>query len=209
MNIEQLITKFHNRRAKPEGKYRHFALLAPLVKVQDELQLLFEVRSESLKTQPGEICFPGGGMEAGESPQEGAIRETCEELNIAPSHIRMLGPLDYIVTPFHITLHPYLGLLEGLDANQISCNPDEVDHIFTVPLSFFLETPPLTYYLDVQTVPRPDFPFHMIQNGKDYDWKTGKYPVLFYQYGQYVIWGMTARIVHNLVELLQDTHKNL
>ena len=57
----------------PRGE---FAVLAPLVRVDGETHLLFEVRALHMRRQPGEVCFPGGQIEEGETPLEAAVRET-------------------------------------------------------------------------------------------------------------------------------------
>ncbi len=207
MNVSSLKEITQNRQAKPEGNYKGFSILVPLIQVQDELHLLFEIRSESLKTQPGEICFPGGRIEFGESPDQCALRETAEELGLEETSIELFGPLDYIVTPYNLILYPYLGTLPTMGLQDFPFNQDEVAALFTVPLSFFIENPPLDHPLRVKTEADEDFPFDKIQNGRDYNWKMASYPVLFYEYGEFIIWGMTARIVKNLVEIIKGENK--
>jgi len=193
---------FQNRKPRPEGFYREFAVLVPLVAVKGELHLLFEVRSESLKNQPKEICFPGGKMESGENPVDCAVRETCEELNIAPEQIEIYGPLDYLVMYHNMILYPFLGCLSSVDPQKIQFNRDEVSDVFTVPLQFFIETKPIEHFVYNKTHTPEDFPFHMIPNGRNYPWHVGKRPVLFYPYQNQIIWGMTARIINNLVHII-------
>ncbi|WP_053955983.1 NUDIX hydrolase [Inediibacterium massiliense] len=204
MNIDNIKQKIKERQATPEGKYDIFSVLVPIIKVKDELELLFEVRSENLSIQPREICFPGGKLEQNESPYECAIRETCEELNVSPTNICILGDLDFLVLPYNLILYPFLGTLKNIPIEKIHFNKDEVSKIFTVPLNFFIENKPILHYVDLHAQMPNDFPFHMIPSGKDYKWRTGKYPVLFYFYNEYVIWGMTARIIKNLVDILQE-----
>lgn len=204
MKISSLKEITQNRQAKPEGDYQGFSILVPLLQVQDELHLLFEIRSENLKTQPGEVCFPGGRIEKDESPEQCALRETAEELGLEEERIELFGPLDYIVTPYNLILYPFLGALPKIPLKDFSFNPHEVSSLFTVPLNFFMENPPLDHSIHVKTEVDDDFPFDKIQNGRNYNWKIGSYPVLFYEYGPYIIWGMTARIVKNLVEILTE-----
>lgn len=204
MNLEMLKIRLQNREPKPEGDYKLFSILVPIVKVKDELHLLFEIRSEKLKTQPKEICFPGGRIEKDETPMTCAIRETCEELNLTSEQIHILGPLDYLVLPYNFILYPFLGILENVDADNVDFNKDEVGSIFTVPVNFFMTTEPLKHSIDVQTYVDESFPFHMIQNGEEYHWKKGRYPVYFYAYQNHIIWGITARIIKNMVDLLKE-----
>ncbi|MFZ5968019.1 MAG: NUDIX hydrolase [Bacillota bacterium] len=203
MNIKHLQSVLKERHPKPDGDYQEFSIFVPLVHVNDELQLLFEVRSETLRNQPGEICFPGGRIEKFETPEQAALRETSEELNISLTLLEVLAPLDYIVTPFNVILYPFLGTLNIQNMDEIQFNRDEVAEIFTVPLSFFINQPPITHYINITTSPNQDFPFDMIQNGERYNWRVGKYPVLFYEYQDKIIWGMTARIVKSFIESIK------
>ena len=81
---------------KPIGEEKAYAVLLPLITIDNEWHVLYEVRSETI-SQPGEVSFPGGRIEAGESPQEAAVRETHEELNIPTEAITVLGEIDYLV----------------------------------------------------------------------------------------------------------------
>lgn len=73
-------------------KIRRAAVLVPLIQKGGEYHVVFEVRAGSLKTQPGEICFPGGAVERGETPKQAAVRETMEELLINRCQIRVIAP---------------------------------------------------------------------------------------------------------------------
>lgn len=188
---------------KPLGIKKYFSVVLPLIYLNDELHILYEVRSFNLNTQPGEISFPGGYVEDGESFLEAGIRETMEELNIKKDNINILGELDYIASPYNFILYSYLALLEDINVYNIDYNKDEVDHIFTVPLKFFLENEPILDYVLLETITKEDFPYHLIQDGKNYNWKKANYPVYFYKYNDYIIWGMTARITKNFIDILK------
>ena len=86
---------------------------------------------------------------------------------------------------------------------NINYNKGEVDNIFTVPLDFFLNNSPQQYYIITEPNPQEGFPYHLLPNGEDYPWFKGKYHVYFYQYESYVIWGLTAKTILNLVEILK------
>jgi len=73
-----------------------------------------------------------------------------------------------------------------------------------VPFNFFLDNQPGCYHVSTRIVPGKSFPFELIPNGSGYDWKTGDYPVCFYSYKRYIIWGITARIIRNLVDRVRD-----
>lgn len=176
-----------------------YAVMVPLVELDGELNVLFEERSHHLKRQPGEICFPGGKIDAGdEHALAAAIRETCEELGLDRGHIEPIGPLDYIINPFHI-VYPYVARISGYD--QIRANPDEVASLFCVPLEYLREYTPELHWVDFHAAPRDNFPFDHIPNGRNYKWKTGTVPEYFYYYENRIIWGLTARILHHFLDL--------
>jgi len=184
-----------------EDKYLKSAVLVPIVKYQDQDCLLFEVRSRNLNAQPGEICFPGGGFEPEDKTLEvTALRETSEELGLSKSDMEIIGPLDILITPFQFMISPFVAKLA--DYNKITPNKSEVEKVFYVPIDFFLNNPPQTYQTKVNISAQPDFPVHLLPNGKTYNWRAGNYPVHFYRYEDHIIWGITARIVNNFVEIM-------
>ena len=89
-------------RIVDENLYRKSAVVIPLIGEKDEMKVLFEVRSDKLRTQPGEICFPGGSCEKGERPRQTALREICEELQLKKRQIQLIGPADIFISPFNI-----------------------------------------------------------------------------------------------------------
>jgi len=184
-----------------EDCYFVSAVLLPLLKKQGKLHILFEVRAENLKIQPGEICFPGGRVETKElsNPQETAVRETMEELGIKREDIRVIGPLDILPTPQGRLVYPYVG--EILTGN-LNPNPEEVAEIFTVPVDFFLNNPPGISSADVAIRYSSGFPFHRIPPGYRHEWqKRWSFPTYYFEYGQYFIWGLTAKILHHFLKL--------
>jgi 8-oxo-dGTP pyrophosphatase MutT (NUDIX family) len=179
--------------------YRESSVLVPLIGSGKDMSLLFEVRSANLYSQPNEICFPGGKIEKFESAKQAVVRETSEELMISQSNINIIAELDTIVTPFNRILYTFAGELNKYAG---TFNPEEVKEIFAVPLSFFINTNPLRYDINITMKPQADFPYQMIQKGRDYPWGKGQYPVYFYIYEDKIIWGLTARIINNFVNLL-------
>lgn len=200
--IEQIEKIINSCDVKSIDSDTCFAVLVPLVDVGGELNVMFEVRSMSIKRQPGEISFPGGQIEAGETPLKAALRETEEETGIDASSIRVLGGLDYVSRRDESLIYPYLGYIESVDAKNIHYSEDEVAEIFFVPLSFFMENEPVTSYVDYRPSLAPDFPVHLLPGGKGYSWGAMHYPVYFYTYGKYIIWGLTAKILYHFVKKL-------
>ncbi len=204
MDLNKLKKIMENHVPTPEGEYKTFSVLVPLIEVNNDLHLLFEIRSENLNTQPGEICFPGGKIETGETPVKCAIRETCEELNISTNSINIFGALDFLVLPYNLILYPFLGSLGNMPIDSIDYSRDEVSGVFSVPLTFFIENPPKCHPIELKTLTDENFPYHLLENGEDYDWRSGKYPVYFYLYNEHVIWGMTARIIKNFIDIIKN-----
>ena len=93
-NLEKIenILIFH--RPKPINVEDRFSVFVPLMKIEGEICVVYELRAMSLRRQPGEISFPGGKMEKGESPRYAAVRELCEELLIPSHNVQLFGDMD-------------------------------------------------------------------------------------------------------------------
>lgn len=179
-----------------------YAVLLPLITIEEKLCLLFEVRSRHLKDQPGEICFPGGRIEEQDPcPEATAIRETAEEIGITANNIELLGPLDVLWTPFQYRIYPFVAnITEGCIPAPVLA---EVEKLFYVPLEFLSESTPYMSTIRVNMAPEESFPYHLIPGGSNYPWLAGEYPVYFYEYQDYVIWGITARILHHFLKKIK------
>lgn len=201
--IDALIETIQKHKPNTSGVSRQSAVMLPLILRNGEWHLLYEKRSSALKTQPGEICFPGGSLEDIENSEEAAIRETCEELGLSSADIEIVGQIDSILTSFDMLIHCYVGILK-YDFEEIPFSKDEVDTIFTVPVHFFLNNPPKSYMIHSKFDLTDDFPFHSIPNGKDYNFKTATYPIVFYDYESFTIWGLTARMTQQFVDIIRE-----
>lgn len=178
-----------------------YAVLVPVVyEPGKEPALLFEVRSGSLRRQPGEVCFPGGTMEPGESPVQCALREAEEELGIPPSAVEVVGMLDFVGNRSGFLLYPVLGKVTGRGKDWERANAAEVAETFLVPVSFFERTKPeiWTYPL-VPQIPA-DFPFERTGIPRDYPFRGERAEVPFYFYEGHTIWGLTGGIVRQIFE---------
>lgn len=193
-----------NNRQNVSSSYAFFraAVLIPLVIKQGEIEVMFEVRSQHLGWQPGEICFPGGRIESTDAtPVVAAIRETTEELGIVEEQIKIMGVLDEIVSPIGVMLYPAVGMLE---MGELTLNRAEVAEVFTVPLQWLIQAEPKKAIMEMGTRPLKGFPFELIP---DYpkEWKARTtYPVLFYQYERYNIWGLTAHVLAKFLTIMKS-----
>lgn len=176
------------------------SVLIPIVSINNVNHILFEVRSEKLRSQPNEISFPGGVIENNETPVVACIRETCEELGTNPNNIEIISEIDLFISPANIIIHPFVGIIK--DISDLNISLDEVDHTFLVPISHLLENKPICYKNKVQVVPNKNFPYEIIPNKNNYKFKSGNYDSLFYIYNDYVIWGITGKILENFLNII-------
>ncbi|MEI3605589.1 CoA pyrophosphatase [Pseudogracilibacillus sp. SE30717A] len=205
MNAENVLEKLKNRvpSVMDQKKFKNYAVLLPLVKIENELHLLFEVRSLQMRSQPGDICFPGGRVDKEDANEmQCALRETSEELGIDRSMIQHVYPLDYLVTNNRGIIYPFAGEITSLE--KINLNRDEVAEVFTVPLTHFLENEPKIHKINLKVIPEANFPFELIQDGKNYDWRTRQMDELFYLYHERVIWGLTAKIIAHFIDVIRS-----
>jgi 8-oxo-dGTP pyrophosphatase MutT (NUDIX family) len=208
--VQEIIQQLSNRRQGIMSQDEYFlsAVLLPLIEKQGQTHVLFEVRAEDLDVQPGEICFPGGGIEDHErdNPLNTALRETSEELGIKEEDVQVLGALDILPTPMGRLVYPYAGRIL---TPEIRPNPQEVAEIFTVPVTFLLNNPPTKTCVGVATQYSPDFPFDKIPPTYEQGWqKRWRFSIYYFEYEKYFIWGMTAKILYHFLKLCWPANNN-
>lgn len=172
----------HVPRALPVGRATEAAVLVPVCMGHEGEQVLFIKRAAAPDAHGGQFAFPGGRREPEDADLVAtALREAWEEVGLLPEHVEVLGQLDAQVTPtgFHIT--PVVGRVPWPYALEL--NPVEVDRVIQVPLARLLEPG----YIRLAEVP--------LAGGR----VVSSY---VFELGADVIWGATARITLQLVELL-------
>ena len=158
------------------------AVLVPIVRRGPGTTVLFTRRTDHLKSHSGQISFPGGRMEDRDpTPEATALRETEEEIGLAGSRIEVLGRLNVRETGTGYRVIPVVGMI----VPPLSLVPDEheVAEIFEVPLAFL--TDPANYRFETRVRGNVERQFYAIP------------------YGSHFIWGLTARILVNLGEVLR------
>lgn len=205
-NLEKIENILFFHRPKPINVEDRFSVFVPLMKIEGEICVVYELRALSLRRQPGEISFPGGKMERGESPRYAAVRELCEELLIPSDKVQVFGETDYLITRGTSQIYSFAGLIKDIEFEDIRPNVDEVEKLFYVPLRWLMENEPKKYTMDVELIQSEDFPFELIPNGKDYKFYKGVDEILFYEYEDYVIWGFTAKITDRLIRILKENN---
>lgn len=200
--MKQLTELLRHYQPKPLGVTKQYAVFIPLILDREGAwHILYQVRSETI-SQPGEIAFPGGRLEEGETPRKGVLRETMEELNLPEQSLKILGEIDYFVYQ-DMMVYCFVGQLVLEDWTQITPN-EEVQRLFTVPLADLLEKPPIYYELTAELTHYNDFPFDRIRHGKNYDFSHQNRLIPFYEHLGENIWGMTAQLTHRLTQLLTE-----
>ena len=199
INVRDIEEKLKKRPVGTVDWYKFFSVTIPLIETEEGLSMVFEVRAAGLKTQPGDICFPGGRMEEGETALQCALRELKEETGISPSDLRVLGQFDTLHEFSGHTLYPFAVSLAPQALQKARLNQKEVAELFTVPLKFFRENTAEIYDIDVVS-DVSDFPYDKTGISPDYKWRKGKNLLPLYRYEDKIIWGITARIVKWFIE---------
>lgn len=200
MDIQQIREAAADHEMEPAAGFsRRSAVLIPLVWQDEALHLLFETRNASIR-QGGEICFPGGRLEAGETPRHAAIRETCEELLVQPSQVGILAPM-FQTSRGDLQILSYLGTLSGYRG---TFSPEEVAETFLLPLDYFFAHEPEIHTGRLVVCPDEGFPYELIPGGRDYPFAVGTRRFYFYRTPHGVIWGLTAAILYHTVRLLKE-----
>jgi 8-oxo-dGTP pyrophosphatase MutT (NUDIX family) len=156
---------------------RPAAVLVPVVE-RDEPTVLLTQRTAHLKEHSGQISFPGGKIEPGETPSEGALREAHEEIGLSRAAIEPFGYLDLYMTTLGYRIVPLIGRIKP--PFELSLNAQEVEETFEVPLSFLME------------------PNNLRRHSREWQGMTRSYYAIPFE--KRYIWGVTAGILRNLHE---------
>lgn len=162
----------------------------------EEWKILLEVRSQEVR-QPGEICFPGGHVEPGESMKQAAIRETYEELGIRVPVECIVGTLSADIRKSGRGVQPVVAVLQKKTPLDIHLQRTEVEAVFGIPVKWLLENPPR--FFDADSRNNRDYPI-ILQNYMSH--YPERYATLYWEFDGHGIWGLTARILHRFLELL-------
>lgn len=165
----------------------------------DARDIVLEVRASTLGQQPGEVCCPGGHVEPGETPEQAAVRETCEELLVLPAQVEVLGKLGVVPGPGGLPLHVFAAALHGYED---TFSTDEVGSVFRLPMAWVLGHEPDTYMVSYEPRPPEDFPWEKVEGGRGYHWRSKREEVPFYDTNP-VVWGATARVLELFARVIR------
>lgn len=196
-------------------EFLNSSVLIPLVLIEGEYKLIFQKRSKNI-SQAGEICFPGGKIDCkiDSNSLETAVRETYEEFSIAREKINIIGRMNTVFSPIGAMVDGYVGVVNIKSLKEIKINISEVEHIFTVPVAFFEKNKPEKYYVEIKAHPSiidsrgketTLLPCNELNLPQIYSkpWGNYKYGIYVYKYEGKVIWGLTARFIFDIVQMLK------
>lgn len=178
------------------------SVLVPLVERKSGWEVLFEERSD-IVSQPGEVSFPGGHLEDGERSIDAVLRETCEEIGVAPGDIEILGELPRERIQGFRLVKPFVGSINPEAFENIRTSR-EVNQVFTVPMSFLMNSEPKEYSYRMSIEKDSTLP-PVLQRHLSVEAPYGV--TLYWEYNGFGIWGLTARILRNLI-LLTEMYKD-
>lgn len=171
-----------NRETVREPTLTCAAVLIPLLFRDGEWWVLVTLRTQHVEHHKGQISFPGGACDPEDVSREAtALREAYEEIGIPPEAVEIVGILDDMPTITGFVVTPLVGVVPHSFPYRL--NPSEVAAVIEVPISFLREPGSLRV--------------------EQREYKGQLHDVLFWEYGRYVIWGATARMLKNLLDLLE------
>ncbi len=172
---------FDDQRLEGISQFRPAAVLAAFTDRVDNPGILLLHRPSNMRSHPGQIAFPGGGIDPGETPVEAALRENWEELGIRQHDVRVIGSSDIYRTHSGFEITPVIGVVPA--DIEINPNPTEVAQWFEAPAAFVLD------------------PANHKQQWTEWEGEMRAYFEITWQ--EHQIWGITAAILVNLSRRLR------
>ena len=178
-DIRARLARISRTVTEARGELRRAGVLVPLFVRETQLWILFTRRTDTVEHHRGQISFPGGAEEPGdESLLAAALRESEEELGLARADVRPLGSLSPMVTVTNFYVEPFVAAIP--QPYVFRPQESEIAEVIEAPVAALLDPA----ILEKKELPgRPE-------------------PVLFYHYGPHVIWGATARMLAELLEIV-------
>jgi 8-oxo-dGTP pyrophosphatase MutT (NUDIX family) len=160
----------------PAARSVNAGVLAVLFEEGGEARLIFTRRSTALRTHRGEVSFPGGRLDPGEDAVAAALREAHEEVGLDPARVTIAGWIHPLAT---VPSRP-----------RLVASPDEVERIFDVALRDLAD--PAVFHEELWAIPGREVPGSV----------DNSFPVWFFEVEGELIWGATARMIHELLTIV-------
>ena len=171
-------------QTRAEWETRPAAVLVPLYRDGGQWHLLFTERTHAVEDHKGQVAFPGGRVDEDDKSRiETALREAEEEIGLKPEDVTVLGQLDELLTVTQYRVTPVVGVFPW--PYPIVPSTSELSEAFGVPLRWLADPLNREIQLREPIVPGP------------------KIPVFYFRYEGHTIWGVTARILVNFLEVAQ------
>ena len=190
MAMEQRLREALSRRQKKRltnTRLVSSAVLVPIYQREGQYHILFTQRTERVKEHKGQISFPGGARQDGDKTLlDTALRESAEEIGLAPDQVKILGELDDTITEVtDYIISPFVGLIPW--PYEFKVDGWETEAIIEAPVSALMNKDCLREETE-------------IKDGR----AVSSY---FYHYGGKVIWGATARILHQFLDIFVQVER--
>ncbi|MCZ2127404.1 MAG: CoA pyrophosphatase [Anaerolineales bacterium] len=164
----------------PDVNLKCAAVLVPLMCSQNEWHVLYTRRTDQLESHKGQVAFPGGACDEGETtPEETALREADEEIGVRPSAVKVIGRLSRMITISKFKVTPVVGVIPFPCVFKTSSA--EVARVFTIPLLWLAD--------------RNNYWEFNIPNSE-------RTIIAYHPYDGELLWGATARMTLNFLSLL-------
>ncbi len=165
----------------PDMRLKCAAVLVPLTYYRDEWHILFTRRTDRVESHKGQVSFPGGACDEGETaPEQTALREAEEEIGIVPADVQILGRLGRMVTVSNFQVSPIVGVIPWPYVFRMA--GVEVARIFTIPLLWLANRS--NYW---------EFSLH----------ESDRSLIAYHPYDGELLWGATARMTVNFLKTLE------
>jgi 8-oxo-dGTP pyrophosphatase MutT (NUDIX family) len=173
----------------PQARPVNAAVLAALFEEAGEARLILTRRATSLRSHAGQVSFPGGRLDPGEDAPTAALREAYEEIALNPAQVRLEGWIHPVFTLVSASL--VMPLVATVPTRpHVVASPAEVERVFDVPLRDLAD--PEIFHEE-----RWSFPGRQIPGSPD-----SSFPVWFFEVAGELIWGATARMIHELLRVV-------
>ncbi len=163
-----------------EARVKCAAVLVPLVWHENEWHLLYTRRTDKVESHKGQVSFPGGACDEGETtPEQTALREAEEEIGVDPRNVKVLGRLTNLITITYFRVTPVVGVIKWPTVFRVG--EHEVARVFTIPLGW-LANPSNRWEFE-----RPELKRSLIA---------------YHPYDGELLWGATARMTVDFLKVL-------